>query len=43
MIFIACFVFLIAGIFAYCFGPTASLIFCVVGVFLFGFYLLIET
>jgi len=43
MIFIACFVFIIAGIFAYNFGPTASLIFCVVGVLLFGFYLLIET
>ena len=43
MIFITCIVFMVAGMFAYYIGPTASLIWCVVGVLLFSFYLLIET
>ena len=43
MIFITCIVFLLSGTFAYLFGFTASLIWCVLGDLIFSFYLLIET
>ena len=36
-------IFLILGLFSYFFGPTIYLLYCGLGVLLFGFYLIIDT
>jgi FtsH-binding integral membrane protein len=35
--------FCLFGLFSFMFGPTMHLIFCIIGVIIFGFYLIFDT
>lgn len=43
MLFVVSACFLMFGLFTWVFGPTVRLIYCVIGVVLFGLYLVIDT
>ncbi len=43
ILFIAMAIFFVFSLFSYFFGPTMRLIYCSIGVFIFGFYLIIDT
>lgn len=43
MAFILLAVFMVFGLFSFWFGTTLRLIYCAIGVFLFGFYLVMDT
>ena len=43
MMFVIFGAFILFGIFSFVFGPTMHLIYCIIGVILFGLYLIIDT
>jgi len=43
LLFVITAIFIVFGLFSLFFGPTVHLIYCSLGVFLFGFYLIFDT